>query len=223
MTGIIVLKRLRRILLGVGVVFATLPVGSALADTTIGQAEGSAICTPLDGATFADTNYAVSAGGGTITSFSVLEMSAFGNPGEQLDFLALRPVTGGTYAVVGKTGLVTLTGTGFETFPANIPVHAGDILGYWSNAFGLNNCLRPVTSGGGVIVGSGPATDPSAGDTFDLNFSDPTFDLNESANLVTTPPNKDACKDGGWQTYTDGQGQPFKNQGQCVAWADHNT
>lgn len=30
------------------------------------------------------------------------------------------------------------------------------------------------------------------------------------------------CKDGGWQTLTDASGQPFRNQGQCIAFAIHH-
>lgn len=36
-----------------------------------------------------------------------------------------------------------------------------------------------------------------------------------------TPNNKDDCKNGGWQTLTDANGQPFKNQGQCVSSTNH--
>jgi hypothetical protein len=32
----------------------------------------------------------------------------------------------------------------------------------------------------------------------------------------------DQCKQGGWQSLTDGQGQPFRNQGQCISYAIHN-
>jgi hypothetical protein len=32
----------------------------------------------------------------------------------------------------------------------------------------------------------------------------------------------DQCKNGGWQSLTDGQGQPFRNQGQCISYAIHN-
>lgn len=38
-----------------------------------------------------------------------------------------------------------------------------------------------------------------------------------------TPPNKDACKNGGWANFVDDHGNAFKNQGQCVAWVEHNT
>jgi hypothetical protein len=33
----------------------------------------------------------------------------------------------------------------------------------------------------------------------------------------------DQCKGGGWQSLTDGQGQPFPNQGQCISYAIHHS
>ncbi len=36
---------------------------------------------------------------------------------------------------------------------------------------------------------------------------------------VTTPGSKNACKNGGWKTFTS---PSFKNQGQCVSWTNHN-
>lgn len=36
-----------------------------------------------------------------------------------------------------------------------------------------------------------------------------------------TPSSKDACKKGGWQSLEDANGQPFKNQGQCVSYFNH--
>lgn len=38
---------------------------------------------------------------------------------------------------------------------------------------------------------------------------------------LPTPSSKDQCKDGGWRSFTDGAGVPFRNQGQCVAFANH--
>ena len=40
--------------------------------------------------------------------------------------------------------------------------------------------------------------------------------------LVNTPTNKNQCKHGGWQNYTDNNGHPFRNQGQCVSYFNHN-
>lgn len=39
--------------------------------------------------------------------------------------------------------------------------------------------------------------------------------------LAANPPlTKDDCKNNGWQTRTDGAGQPFPNQGQCIQYAN---
>lgn len=38
--------------------------------------------------------------------------------------------------------------------------------------------------------------------------------------LGNVPSNKDECKNGGWQELTDGNDQPFKNQGQCIQYAN---
>jgi hypothetical protein len=39
---------------------------------------------------------------------------------------------------------------------------------------------------------------------------------------VHTPSSKDQCKNDGWRTLTDDQGNAFRNQGQCVDWAVHH-
>jgi hypothetical protein len=36
------------------------------------------------------------------------------------------------------------------------------------------------------------------------------------------PASVQQCKDGGWQTLTDTSGQPFKNQGRCISYFNHN-
>ena len=38
---------------------------------------------------------------------------------------------------------------------------------------------------------------------------------------ANTPGNKNDCKNGGWQTLTDNNGNPFSNQGQCVSFTNH--
>jgi hypothetical protein len=37
--------------------------------------------------------------------------------------------------------------------------------------------------------------------------------------VVRDAPSKAQCLDGGWRNYTDATGQPFKNQGVCIAFA----
>lgn len=178
--GLVVLRagaRRARSLLLVGVAFAALPAGPALANTTIGHTGGSNLCTTIGpGAVYGDSGYVVPSGGGRITSFSFQSDSS--NAGWQLDLLVLRP-EGSKYRVVGRTGVVRLTGTGLETFAANIPVAAGDILGFWFPAR-LDNCYR---AGTGPIIARIPASDPAAGDLVVMQ-SNGAADLNESANLV---------------------------------------
>jgi Ca2+-binding RTX toxin-like protein len=151
----------------------------AQADTTVGQTGGDVTCLAIP-TLRADTTYVVPAGGRTITSFFFQSVAA--NAGQQLDFLVLRAAGGSSYTVVGKTGVVTLAGTGaVETFAANIPVQGGDILGYWHPGE-LEACFRRVASGGGQILSE--ANDPSVGDTVSLRQGTGTTALNLSANLV---------------------------------------
>ena len=206
------MSRRTRIALAAAVAALSLAVAvvPASADVTIGQTGGEASnC----GATIliGDTSYVVPPGGGTITSFSFESIAA--NTGQTLDFLVLRLTgTPNSYTVVGKTGLVTLAGTGLETFTANIPVQSGDILGFWLGS-NFPNCIRV---GGGYIQTNDPTpVDPSVGDT----HSFPTnglVNLNLSANLVTGPTSKAQCKNGGWKNF----GSMFKNQGSCVTLFD---
>jgi hypothetical protein len=74
--------RARRTALLAMLVFAALPAGSALADTTIGQVGATDVIACGSPAVFADTNYVVPAGGGFITSFSF--QSESGNAGNQV-------------------------------------------------------------------------------------------------------------------------------------------
>jgi hypothetical protein len=167
---------------GLFALLAALPVGSALADVTIGQTAN----TPAgwkgcpEGSLNIEPTYSVPRGGGTITSFSF--WSDANNPGQVLEFLVLRPAGGGgSYTVVGTTSLVTLQGTGLEKFAANIPVHGGDILGLW-NQTDLATCFNGAAGSVGVF-GTTFASEPNVGDIFAL----PLFDgivLNESAKLV---------------------------------------
>jgi hypothetical protein len=40
--------------------------------------------------------------------------------------------------------------------------------------------------------------------------------------VVHTPASADACKQDAWRTLTDAAGTAFRNQGDCVSWANHN-
>jgi hypothetical protein len=166
---------------------------------------------------YVDLSYVVPSAG-TITSFSFASDSS--NKGDELDFLVLHRLGDSvSYTVVGKTGLVTLKGTGLETFSTRIAVDGPDqgqaYLGLWTPGV-LNNCAH---RGGDTIFGGDAAADPSTGATIDLPNGGPLEDLNESANLVTLgkgplPTSKAQCKHGGWRAF----GSMFKNQGDCTSF-----
>ena len=215
--------RLRRVLLLAGLVFAVLPAGSALADTTIGQTGGAlGIPCPAGDAVIGDTNYVVPPGGGRITSFSFQSFPQH-NEGQQLDFLVLRQAGGSDYTVVGESGLETLAGSGdVESFRASIAVKGGDILGVWLGAQGVTACLHHAATTGGAIQSRGFMFHPNVGVTVSLPGGPSTdVDLNESANVATAvggpppPTSKAECKHGGWKNFPQ-----FKNQGQCVRFVN---
>ena len=73
-------------------------------------------------------------------------------------------------------------------------------------------CPSAVVVGFGVNIGS---NNPSYNVEADLvNFNGTTY--NFEPYVVAT--DKDQCKNGGWMTVTDGSGNHFKNQGDCVSY-----
>jgi hypothetical protein len=234
----------RRVLLLVGSALAVLalvvlPAGSAsaavdqflnLSATTVGQTGGGLNCDSEGGFVWADANFVVRAGGGTITSFSF--QSSTLDSGVQLDFLILRPTaTARSYTVVGTTGLVTLRGTGLEMFPAdNISVEGGDILGYWTSAAAFFNCGHAVA--GDKLIRTNATADPGVNDTIDFPGFVMDFGLNEAANLEVPVPTDDPAVTGtlgnnGWYTskvsvawnWTDADG-PGVDASNCTQTSD---
>jgi hypothetical protein len=75
-------------------------------------------------------------------------------------------------------------------------------------------CPQAVAIGFGVNIGS---NNPSYNVEADLvQFNDVTYNFEP----FKTASNKDECKKDGYKTLTDQNGQPFKNQGQCVSWTN---
>jgi hypothetical protein len=73
-------------------------------------------------------------------------------------------------------------------------------------------CPAAVVVAYGVDIGS---YNPSYNVETDLfNFNGTTYNFE----LTNKPSSKDECKKDGWMNLTDQNGQPFKNQGQCVSW-----
>lgn len=76
-------------------------------------------------------------------------------------------------------------------------------------------CPEALVAGFGVNVGTNnPGYDV---ETDLVNFNGTTYNFEPFA----TPSDKEACKDDGYKSLTDQDGQSFKNQGQCVAYANH--
>jgi hypothetical protein len=96
---------------------------------------------------------------GVITSWSFHA----GATAPQLKFKVARPVTPTSYTIVGDTGVRSTVANVLNTFPAQIPVLAGDVIGFFT-VMGSHPCLRPNT-GHNYVVSSGDVP-PGATATF---------------------------------------------------------
>lgn len=77
-------------------------------------------------------------------------------------------------------------------------------------------CPDATVLGFGVNIGS---NNPSYNVLTDgVNFNGTVYDF-ELFNVVKS---KDQCKNNGYKDLTDANGQPFKNQGQCVSYSNQN-
>ena len=208
-TGVLVLAWVRRVLLFVGLMFAASPVGSALADTTVGQT-GTPPSDFETGFEIVQTSAAMPAAG-LVTSFHFqssmcdLESGAY-------DFQVLRPLGGGQYRVLGEAGNQTdPCDSQFHSYSVSIPVQAGDVIGvYVVKAWqGLLDVDSAPTSA------SDPIPQPVVGETVTLedDSSPLNVTIDESATLVTAPTSKAQCTHGGWKNFPQ-----FKNQGDCVSF-----
>jgi len=81
-----------------------------------------------------------------------------------------------------------------------------------------------------MAIGSAPGTGRFVGATgelvLDAAFGTGASTLHGSVDgtIDVQPPlprTKDDCKKGGWRDVTDDQGRPFRNEGQCVAFVQH--
>jgi hypothetical protein len=179
--GILGRARLRRVVLLVGLAFAALPVGSALADTTVGQTGAPIDDAWVGGDELVATSYAVPAGGGTITSFQTQSASncMFFGQGTY-DFQVLRPQGGSQYLVLGDAGNQTDPCDGqVHSYSANIPVQAGDVLGVYV----VSAWVAMLTVSGSELFGF--QSEPTVGQTVTVASNFFGLTLDESATLVT--------------------------------------
>jgi hypothetical protein len=173
----------------------TLPAGSALADSTVGQTGPPVIHAYFYGGEEDIATPATIPHAGTVTSFQT-QSSRCDFAAGSYDFQILRPEGGNQYLVVGDTGNRTDPCDGQpHSYPVNIRVRQGDMLGAyivtnWEGLLTLNGPSLPFAFG----------AEPTAGQSVVLPYSAPGF-LDESATLVT-------C-DG-----ADSQGRDDNSQGQ---------
>jgi len=165
-----------------------------------------------------------------------------GTPVADPSYQLVMCLSGGTFAA-GTCGFSTLV---FEPYqnPLMGPV-VPNAWQHWNVESGLFWSTRTVTCSNGTVLGTpgGPATYtiaqisstcPSAvviGFGVNIGTNNPGyvvrtdgFDFNGTTydfQLTNPPTSKDQCKDGGFVNVTDDQGNSFSNQGQCVAFFEH--
>jgi len=66
-----------------------------------------------------------------------------------------------------------------------------------------------------IAVSSGTTGCSPVSEPFPLVSGD--FVVHDAVPLTS----KDQCKDGGWRHFTDDEGHPFENQGECIAFVQH--
>jgi hypothetical protein len=167
------------------------------ASVTIGQTAANGFsCTGNDDwlqPTVTTGNSYVVPATGTITSWTTDESAA----GQQLTMKMYRKVGDpATYKVAGHAGPQTLTPDGIagNTFPANIPVKPGDVLGFHT-VTSMGACAFPA-AGEQFLISSGDLGDGASG-PFNTNSSlhvrldiQATFVLDNSFSLGATIRNK---------------------------------
>jgi hypothetical protein len=149
-------------LAALSLVATTSPSSAAV---TIGQlapeSPPPALCTesPFDTAqpTVTSGNSYVVPANGTITSWS---HNAAAGAGQMMKMKIFRPLGGVTYMVVGHDGPRDLTGGVVNTFPANILVKPGDVLG-------LNNVNAELGPDNACIFSAADSSPVSVGDLAD--------------------------------------------------------
>lgn len=163
---------------------------------------------PADAATEVVAGTATTSGGNgtTTTDFVYSSPGILGSGTMHFDFV-LTPQGGGFRTdgtgILTRSDGATLTGT--ETGTVSLGSFPFPVVIHFTVTSGTGG-LAGVT---GEIVLTGTSQGPGAvGDVFTM-----------TGTLTTpVPTDKDQCKNGGWQNLANDQGEPFKNQGQCVSF-----
>jgi hypothetical protein len=158
---------------------------SASSAVKIGRADGDSGLGCLPGATFIQSNtgsstpsYAVPAGGGVIVSWQVEALVV----DQTLKLKVVRPTPmTNVFRVVGQSnGFFGFPGPGIQTFPARIPVRAGDRLGFTTGTFLFDGCS--LATADPADIWRSVAGDPAVGSQ--VTTSGPSS--NETLNIAAT-------------------------------------
>jgi hypothetical protein len=139
---------------------------------------------------------------GTITSWST---EALPGAGQRLAMKVYRPIGGATYQVVGQAGPHDLTGGVLNTFPASVPVKAGDILGNSVEPAGGSPGCNFVVPGENYLTRTGNLAVGASGD-----FATGTADRRQNISAVVNPLN----------SFTLGKAKLNKNTGIATVTAN---
>ena len=199
-----------------------LPSTALASPAQIGSAQGNTPCNLLRGPfdsfqlTSQGVSYAVPSGGTSITSWSVQAYSGDTGPVALEVWNPTPPV----YTLVQMSALQPLA-AGMNTFDLTstpITVQAGDLIGL--RVEGPLTCMQFTSNSADTIWFDFQATGITVLPSFELNVA-ATVDVTVPPPPPPPPPiptTTDQCKDGGWQSLTDTNGTPFKNQGDCVSF-----
>jgi len=139
---------------------------------------------------------------GTVSSFNGTDVATIDRTTSHTIKFEIDLVPGPANDVVTLyvDGSPVITGTTWEDYYRYDPEQAGNgnvVPSISKLLFRAGGAAAPSTLGNGYLV-----------DHVSLSSSTP----------LATPTTKDECKKGGWMDLVDGNGNPFKNQGQCVAY-----
>jgi hypothetical protein len=167
----------------VAIAASMLAPGLAQAATTIGQTSAPYTCgggqfTILQEAVAAPPSYAIPAGGGVITSWSLQANSL----GSQFARLKVYRRTGvpSQFTVIGEGNYQALVPSALHTFPTQIPTQEGDVLGLTFNSGTGMGCAISSPFGDQIRQAMG---DPSVGSTVSFGAPVPGARVNVSAVL----------------------------------------
>jgi hypothetical protein len=163
-------------LFGVCVVAAASASAATIGQTTASANYSCVAEFDLQTGVASGTSFVVPAGSWLLTSWSTFAGSAGGS----MSLMIFRPTAVlGSYGVVAESPLQTLTASVLNTFPANVVLQGGDLLGFWS---GGGAACATFTGRPGDLNPFGFGPEPAVGATVTTSVA-PGFLLNISGTI----------------------------------------